>query len=183
LERVIEMSDTKRAITKIVLLGDGAVGKTSLQSRFTKGIFREDYKMTVGFQYAVKEVDMPTPEGTSVPLRLHIWDLAGQSRFDFLRPMFIENAKGCVLVYDVTRRETFEGLREWIQLIKEHIQDQIPTVLVGNKTDLSERAVTNEEAKSLAKELGIMHTLSSAKTGDGVADVFMAVAALVSSKA
>lgn len=157
---------------KIVVLGEGAVGKTAIVTRFSHGFFRTDYKTTIGSQFAVKNLDIKTNENRRLTVKLQIWDVAGQSRFAILRPMYYRGASGGVLVYDVTRRRTFIVLHEWLDELHKAINKTIPLVLVANKTDLPDRVVTPAEGREFADKHSMPYVESSAKTGEGVIDIF-----------
>ncbi len=162
---------------KVVVLGEGAVGKTALTTRFAHGFFKSDYKTTIGSQFAVKAVAIKNPRPANV--KLQIWDVAGQQRFQILRPTYYKGAAGGILVYDVTRRRTFLLLDEWLQEIKKAIGKMIPLVLVANKIDLPDRAVTTEEGKAFAEAHGMPYIESSAATGENVVDLFATLAELL----
>lgn len=132
---------------KVILLGDGSVGKTSLRHRFLGDGFRERYSMTIGADFAVKRFK------NSV---VQIWDLAGQTRFKMVREVYYRGAVGAIIVYDVTRDKTFRSVPDWIgELLNNNNDNMIPLILVGNKIDL-------RTVKSITKEQGIeyAHALS-----------------------
>ena len=166
------MSSTYDRLYKIVVLGEGAVGKTAIVTRFSHGFFRTDYKTTIGSQFAVKNIDIKTQEGRRLTVKLQIWDVAGQSRFQILRPMYYRGASGGVLVYDVSRRRTFIVLQEWLDELQKAINKQIPLVLVANKADLPDRVVTPSEGREFADKRNMPYVESSAKTGEGIIDIF-----------
>ncbi len=157
---------------KIVVLGEGAVGKTAIVTRFSHGFFRTDYKTTIGSQFAVKNIDVVDNDGSRKTVKLQIWDVAGQSRFQILRPMYYRGASGGILVYDVTRRRTFIVLEEWLTELRKAINKDIPLVLVANKTDLPDRVVEPAEGHEFAKAHNMPYVESSAKTGEGIIDIF-----------
>jgi small GTP-binding protein len=165
-------SSTYDYLFKIVVLGEGAVGKTAIVTRFSHGFFRTDYKTTIGSQFAVKNIDVSSPERGKVTVKLQIWDVAGQSRFQILRPMYYRGSSGGLLVYDVTRRRTFIVLEEWLDELQKAINKEIPLVLVANKTDLPDRVVEPSEGREFADRHGMPYVESSAKTGEGVVDIF-----------
>ncbi|MHA2361040.1 MAG: Rab family GTPase, partial [Candidatus Thorarchaeota archaeon] len=101
------MSSSYDYLFKVVVLGEGAVGKTAIVTRFSHGFFRTDYKTTIGSQFAVKNIDVDSQDRERRTVKLQIWDVAGQSRFQILRPMYYRGSSGGVLVFDVTRRRTF----------------------------------------------------------------------------
>lgn len=169
------MSSSYDYLFKIVVLGEGAVGKTAIVTRFSHGFFRTDYKTTIGSQFAVKNVDIKRDIG-NVTVKLQIWDVAGQSRFQILRPMYYRGSSGGLLVYDVTRRRTFIVLEEWLDELHKAINKEIPLVLVANKTDLPDRVVEPSEGHEFADKHGMPYIESSAKTGEGIVDIFQNLA-------
>ncbi|MEM4734393.1 MAG: Rab family GTPase [Candidatus Thorarchaeota archaeon] len=171
-----QMSSTYDYLFKTVVLGEGAVGKTAIVTRFSHGFFRTDYKTTIGSQFAVKSIDVFTKSGNRVTVKLQIWDVAGQSRFQILRPMYYRGSSGGLLVYDVTRRRTFLVLDEWLEELRKSVNKDIPLVLVANKIDLPDRVVTAAEGKKYAEEHGMPYVESSAKSGEGILDVFESLA-------
>ncbi len=166
------MSSTYDFLFKIVVLGEGAVGKTAIVTRFSHGFFRTDYKTTIGSQFAVKNVEIIKSEREKVTVKLQIWDVAGQSRFQILRPMYYRGSSGGVLVYDVTRRRTFIVLQEWLEELHKALGKDIPLILVANKTDLPDRVVEPSEGREFADSRNMPYVESSAKTGEGIIDIF-----------
>lgn len=154
---------------KIVLCGDGGVGKTSIVSRFMGSPFNPVQRLTVGVAHYTKELSLD--DG---PVRLVIWDLGGEERFRFLAPVFLRGARGAVFVFDVTREETFEHLEEWLQITVSTIGD-IPRVLVGNKVDLeSFRVVPRHYAEMYARSKGYLGYYEvSAKDGFNIEAPFI----------
>ncbi|XP_051130173.1 ras-related protein RABC2a-like [Andrographis paniculata] len=154
---------------KILLVGDSAVGKSSLLVSFISNLV-EDLSPTIGVDFKIKFL---TAAGKR--LKLTIWDTAGQERFRTLTSSYYRGAHGIILVYDVTRRETFDNLSEvWAKELELYStnQDRIK-MIVGNKSDReSERAVTREEGIALAKELGCLFVECSAKTRENVEQCF-----------
>ncbi|KAJ1685219.1 hypothetical protein LUZ63_016609 [Rhynchospora breviuscula] len=146
---------------KIILIGSSNVGKSSLFFRFTSDSFEETIP-TIGVDMEVKIVTMEKKK-----LRLEIWDTAGQEKFRTLVSSYYRGAKGIIMVYDVTKRETFTDLSKWANEIEQSstYQDCIK-MLVGNKVDKeSERAVTEKEGEDFAENYGYMYLECSAKTG------------------
>ncbi|MFW9909201.1 MAG: Rab family GTPase [Candidatus Thorarchaeota archaeon] len=166
------MSSSYDYLFKVVVLGEGAVGKTAVVTRFSHGFFRTDYKTTIGSQFAVKNIDVSTSAGDRVTVKLQIWDVAGQSRFQILRPMYYRGSSGGVLVYDVSRRRTFIVLEEWLAELEKAVGKKIPLVLVANKTDLPDRVVEPAEGREFADRHEMPYIESSAKTGEGIVDIF-----------
>ena len=160
-------SKDSKYIFKILLLGEAAVGKTSLTIQFVEGKFKSDYLLTVGMEPYSKYVKVGNDTVT-----LSIWDIAGQQRFDVFRTMFFRGAKAALLVFDLTRPASFNKLQNWYDDLILNAGKDVVTILVGNKVDLPDRAVSSEEAKKWAEDQGFLYMESSAKTGEGVADMF-----------
>ncbi|MFX0098763.1 MAG: GTP-binding protein [Candidatus Hodarchaeota archaeon] len=156
---------------KTIVLGDGGAGKTALTVRFSQGYFQESYKLTVGVDFSVKLIELQKPNGTSTKVKLQIWDTGGQERFSFVRPLYYRGAMGALLLFDVTNRESFDHLPNWIEELEANA-DPVPMVLVGNKIDLP-RDVTAQEAIEFARQFNIKYYYeTSAKTGEEVGDCF-----------
>jgi len=158
---------------KLILGGDGSVGKTSMVHRFVEDEFETDYKSTIGTSIMKKECDF---ESLKSKVRFVIWDLAGQSQFKRVRKQYVGNAEAGILVFDVTRRETFENIQLWYDETIEVVKD-ITLILVGNKIDLEgSRDVSSAEGEELAKKLGLGYVETSAKTGENIEDAFKMLA-------
>ncbi|NHI89891.1 MAG: GTP-binding protein [Candidatus Thorarchaeota archaeon] len=169
--------DSYQFLFKTMVIGEGAVGKTTLVNRYVTGVFERDYKTTIGSQFAVKLAHISPPkEEYSIGIKLQAWDVAGQARFKAVRKMYYSGAAGIILVFDVTRRRSFTELAKWVEEADESIGTRVPMVCVGNKTDLPDRAVPSDEAKRWAEDNGFLYMESSAKTGEGVADMFTVLA-------
>ncbi|MFW9830310.1 MAG: Rab family GTPase [Candidatus Thorarchaeota archaeon] len=161
----------RQYVLKVCVVGEGAVGKTSLIIRYTEGHFRESYIMTVGTSFAVKEMNF----GDTL-VRLQLWDLAGQPHFSSVRPVFYRGAAGLILVYDVTRRQTFDSIPTWYTEVST-VTGTVPSVLLANKVDLvDQRQVSSEEGMAYARQLGWGYFETSAKEGQGVTDAFRQIA-------
>ena len=162
---------------KVVLLGDGEVGKTSFLFRYIDGLFHSEYMSTIKLEFNIKEVEV---EGQLV--KLQIWDTVGQERQrrTALAKSYIRGAHGCVLLFDVTNRATFDVIEQWVQIYKDYTGLQTETaniVLAGNKADLeASRQVSREEAEARARELRAPYFETSAKTGTEVDSAFMMLA-------
>lgn len=169
--------DSYQYLFKIMVIGEGAVGKTTLVNRYVTGTFERDYKTTIGSQFAVKLAHISPPETDyAIGIKQQAWDVAGQARFKAVRKMYYSGAAGVIVVFDVTRRRSFTELSKWIQEADESIGIRVPMIVVGNKTDLPDRAVPSDEAKRWAEDQGFLYMESSAKTGEGVADMFTVLA-------
>jgi len=144
-------------IAKVIVVGDAAVGKTSLLLRYTKGTFNPTYILTIGVQFAVKDVKLDDDI-----LRLQIWDTGGQERFGPIRQVYYRGTKGALVVYDRSERSSFDRLDYWIKELRQ-IVDGIPLVIVGNKADLP-AAVTPEQGQQFATERSLPFVETSAKS-------------------
>lgn len=154
---------------KLILGGDGAVGKTSMVHRFVEDTFAKDYKSTIGTSIMKKECLF---KGLESSVRFIIWDLAGQSQFKRVRQSYLANAEAGILVYDVTNRASFENIINWHKEITTG-SPNISLILVGNKIDLkNEREVTTQEGEELSEKLKLSYVETSAKTGTNINDAF-----------
>ena len=158
---------------KLILVGDGAVGKTSMVHRFVEDSFESDYKSTIGTSIMKKECSF---EGLNSKVRFIIWDLAGQAQFKRVRQSYLANAEAGLLVFDVTKQSTFENIENWHnEVIKS--SPSISLILVGNKIDLTNnRQVPFDEGEKLAQELKLSYIETSAKTGENIDDAFKMLA-------
>ncbi len=159
---------------KLILGGDGAVGKTSMVHRYVENEFATDYKSTIGTSIMKKECTFQELDST---VRFIIWDLAGQAQFKRVRKSYLTNAEAGILVYDVTNRSSFENIdKNWHREIKKASPD-IALILVGNKIDLeSKRVVSRDEGEALAQNLRLTYVETSAKTGENIDDAFKMLA-------
>jgi len=156
----------------MLLLGDAAVGKTSLIKQYIKGSFAKDYKMTIGTDIFTK--DVITDEHT---ITLSIWDIAGQDRFKFFRQSFYRGASGAMVVFDLTRYPTFNpNVVNWLKELW-NFTGRIPVVLIGNKVDLEDlRNVKQADVQEFADKIPCKYIETSAKTGTQVNEAFFELA-------
>jgi len=153
---------------EMAVLGDGGVGKTKLLSHNRVRYFKTDYQSTIGVSHHIKIFLL----NENVTLTLCLWELAAQDMFHTVRKMYFQNKQGAVIVYDVSRPETFEHVDAWMEETEElRKKPNFVTILIGNKIDL-ERKVSFEQGIAKAKEYGILFTETSAKTGDNVDKAF-----------
>jgi len=158
--------------TKIVLLGDQSVGKTSLITRFMYDTFDNTYQATIGIDFLSKTMYL---EDRTV--RLQLWDTAGQERFRSLIPSYIRDSSVAIVVFDITNRASFLSTSKWIDDVRSERGNDVIIVLVGNKADLSDkRQVTLEEATAKSTQLNIMFMETSAKAGHNVKSLFKKIA-------
>lgn len=156
-------------IAKVVIVGDAAVGKTSLLVRYIKGIFSASYILTIGVAFSVKDVII----GENV-LRMQIWDTGGQERFGPIRQLYYRGAKGVLVVYDRANRTSFDRVGYWLREVEKGC-GKVPVVLVSNKQDL-EAEVPPEEGRNLAEECSIAFMETSAKTDLNTVQAFSMLA-------
>jgi Ras-related protein Rab-11A len=164
------LSGDKYIVLKLVLLGDAAVGKTSLIDMYAHHRFKEDYKPTLGVNIVVKEIDE-----VGAKIRLVIWDIAGQNKYNLSRYMFFQGVVGALFVYDATREESFQNIEsKWVKDLNEYGDQDLIFVLIGNKIDLEDsRLVSTERGKELADRIDASDFIeTSAKYGDNVEEAF-----------
>ena len=160
-------------VFKVVLFGESGVGKTSIISQFIDSSFQEDIQSSSGGTFSSKTFTY----GDGKILKLEIWDTAGQERYRALTKMFYKDADAAILVYDITRKITFEEMQNyWVQQIKESAPENIILAIAGNKSDLPDEDVDEEMARKYAKELGAMFCTTSAKSNFGITDLFLRIA-------
>ncbi|MFW9833018.1 MAG: Rab family GTPase [Candidatus Thorarchaeota archaeon] len=159
---------------KVVMIGAGGSGKTALVNRFLTHKFSEEYIVTIGSQFAVKTVAVESANGRNIVVKLLVWDLAGQQRFDFIRGSYYRGSKGALLVYDTTRKSTWVELPKWIKETEDALGERIPIILLANKVDLvEERVITREMGEEFARENNLVGYLeTSALTGQNVEEAF-----------
>ncbi|NHK31944.1 MAG: GTP-binding protein [Asgard group archaeon] len=152
---------------KVIIVGAGKVGKTSLTIRFAEDRFRESYLPTLGVDFLTKNLTIDKAK-----IKLQLWDTGGQEFVMSLLPFYFSGAAGGVLVYDITNRNSFNALDYWLKQIRQNAGN-IPVVLAGNKIDIAaQRKVSTEEAQNFANEKNLMYLETSAKTGVSVPDLF-----------
>ncbi|CAD8205459.1 unnamed protein product [Paramecium octaurelia] len=163
---------------KILLIGNSAVGKSSLLLRFSDQIFSESFLPTIGVDFKIRTFDM---QGKSV--KMQIWDTAGQERFKTITASYYKGAHGIILTYDITDKQSFKDIENWLAEVEKHASENVVRLLVGNKADLeSKRQVTYEEGKELADSLGIKFIEASAKANTNVDQAFMTLANNIKAK-
>ena len=146
----------------MIIIGDSAVGKTCIFKKITSGTFTEKSISTIGMDRRTLSFTIKNEEGNDVEIDVQLWDTAGQERFRSITTSYYKSSQGLLLMYDITRKETFDNLENWILSIKDSLgeEEKYLIVLVGNKVDLvnsnpESREVTTEDAENLCKEKNI----------------------------
>eukprot|EP00253_Pinus_taeda_P011238 PITA_11238 len=156
---------------KVVLIGDSAVGKSNLLSRYARNEFHMNSKATIGVEFQTQSMEFDGKE-----IKAQIWDTAGQERFRAVTSAYYRGAVGALVVYDISRRHTFESVGRWLDELKMHSDMNVVTMLVGNKCDLeSLREVPVEESKALAEAEKLFFIETSALNATNVNDAFQIV--------
>ncbi|EEQ99859.1 Rab11, putative [Perkinsus marinus ATCC 50983] len=156
---------------KVVLIGDSGVGKSNILSRFTRGEFNLESRSTIGVEFATKSVRI----GSKV-VKAQIWDTAGQERYRAITSAYYRGAVGALLVYDISKRSSFENAARWLKELREHADSDIVVMLVGNKCDLSHlRAVEEDEAKKFCTDNDLLFIETSALEATNVEEAFQEI--------
>ncbi|KAH9818789.1 ras family-domain-containing protein [Melampsora americana] len=158
---------------KLVLLGESAVGKSSLVLRFVQNDFQEYRESTIGAAFLTQTVQLDD----QTTIKYEIWDTAGQERYKSLAPMYYRNANCAVVVYDITSSASLEKAKNWIRELQRQADAQIVIALAGNKADLEERRqVSTSDARQFAEEENLLFFETSAKDATNVHEIFQAIA-------
>ncbi|XP_019611318.2 ras-related protein Rab-12 isoform X2 [Rhinolophus sinicus] len=151
---------------QVIIIGSRGVGKTSLMERFTDDTFCEACKSTVGVDFKIKTVELRGKK-----IRLQIWDTAGQERFNSITSAYYRSAKGIILVYDITKKETFDDLPKWMKMIDKYASEDAELLLVGNKLDCeTDREITRQQGEKIT---GMRFCEASAKDNFNVDEIFL----------
>ncbi|GAM42995.1 hypothetical protein TCE0_044r17451 [Talaromyces pinophilus] len=167
----------------VVLIGDSGVGKSNLLSRFTRNEFNLDSKSTIGVEFATRSIQVD-----SKTIKAQIWDTAGQERYRAITSAYYRGAVGALLVYDISKHQTYDNVTRWLKELRDHADSNIVIMLVGNKSDLRHlRAVPTEDAKQFASENNLSFIETSALDASNVELAFQNILTeiyrIVSSKA
>ena len=153
---------------RYIIVGDMAVGKSCLLLQFTDNKFRHQHELTIGVEFGGKTIEV-----ANKVVKIQIWDTAGQEAFQAITRTYYKGAIGALLVYDITRRDTFTHITRWLEEVKTHRSKSVCIILIGNKKDLEDkRQVSYEEGETLAKENDLLFLETSAKTAFNVAEAF-----------
>ncbi|KAG8391972.1 hypothetical protein BUALT_Bualt01G0243000 [Buddleja alternifolia] len=156
-------------VFKVVVIGDSAVGKTQLLSRFAKNQFCLDSKSTIGVEFQTRTVNIK-----SKLIKAQIWDTAGQERYRAVTSAYYRGALGAMLVYDVTKRQSFDNVARWVEELRAHADNSIVIMLIGNKADLVDlRTVPTEDAVEFSENQGLYFFETSALSGNNVETAFL----------
>ncbi|CAI2725440.1 unnamed protein product [Schistosoma spindalis] len=163
-----------RSSHKLVILGESAVGKSSIVLRLVKCQFSEYQEATIGAAYLTQTIVLNDPPAT---VKFEIWDTAGQERYHSLAPMYYRGAQAAVVVYDITNQNSFERAKSWVNELQEKANTGGVIALAGNKVDLEgQRAVSFEEAQEYADKNRLLFMETSAKIATNVSELFTAIA-------
>ncbi|KAJ4833301.1 Ras- protein RABA2a [Turnera subulata] len=156
---------------KIVLIGDSGVGKSNILSRFTRNEFCLESKSTIGVEFATRTLQV---DGKTV--KAQIWDTAGQERYRAITSAYYRGAVGALLVYDITKRQTFDNVQRWLRELRDHADSNIVIMMAGNKSDLNHlRAVAEEDGQGLAEREGLSFLETSALEATNVEKAFQTI--------
>lgn len=166
-------------IFKIIVIGDPAVGKTSLLTKFCGEKFNYEYVPTVGVNITKEPVTIKDDMGKDITANLMIWDIAGQPQFYMLHRPYFNGADGMILIYDITRSSSFSNINNWFSTSIKYGLSAIPRLLIGNKIDLKdERKIILPMAEHLSEKINAPFFETSALTGENVKSIFQKIAEL-----
>jgi len=160
---------------KVIVIGPAAVGKSSLIRRFVDNKFTLQYKFTIGVDFSTKLIEYDKEKKA----RLTIWDIGGQDRFKTLRRNFYEGTHGALVVFDLSRAQTFLKMKEWISDMNQILGKKVPIVILGNKLDLISEigdVIDKKEAQRFVEKIDSIYIETSAKSGDNVERAFVELA-------
>lgn len=159
-------------IFKVLIIGNSSVGKSNILLRYTDNIFNDSFLPTIGVDFKIKNITVNNQK-----IKLNIWDTAGQERFKTITSTYYKGSHGIVLVYDITDKESFNNINNWVNEVKRNAGTNITMLLVGNKCDMEiERAVTHKEGQDLANTMGISFLETSAKADTNIKEAFSVLA-------
>jgi Ras-related protein Rab-1A len=161
-------------LLKFVIIGDSGVGKSCVLLRFGNDCFTESFISTIGVDFIFRNINVVHPISNKENIvKLQVWDTAGQDRFRSITSAYYRGADGLLIVYDITDRQSFINVKEWITEAKKYADENMHIILLGNKNDREDRKVTYDEGLKMAKELKIEYFAEiSAKTSDNINTVF-----------
>ncbi|XP_014206853.1 ras-related protein Rab-32-like isoform X2 [Copidosoma floridanum] len=155
----------RERLFKILVIGDYGVGKTAIVRRYTEGKFSSNYKITIGADFAIKSLNWDA----ETKINLQLWDIAGHERFGYMTRVYYKYAVAAALVFDISRVATFRSVKKWLADLREKTGD-LPVVLLANKCDINQAAVTNDQIVKFCKENDIgSWFITSAKENSNIA--------------
>ena len=162
------MEDDYDMIFKIILIGDSSVGKTNIMNKYLKNQFKEDSRATVGVEFGSRQFEIENRK-----IKAQIWDTAGQERYRAVTSAYYKGAKGAFIVYDVTRKETFDSVNRWISDILTTCDKNLTIILIGNKSDLEDqRQISKQQGEEKAKTYQLAFLETSALSGENLEKAF-----------
>ena len=162
------MANIYNYLFKYIIIGDSSVGKSNLLMKFAHNKFTEDYQATIGVEFGAKNIEL-----NDQIYRIQIWDTAGQENFRSITRAYYKNSVCAMVVYDITNRDSFEHVQNWIEDVRNQSPKTVLIILVGNKIDLEDqRIVTYDEGNEFAMKNGLIFGETSAKSGVGIEEIF-----------
>ena len=172
------MANNYNYLFKYIIIGDPSVGKSNLLMKFANNKFTEDYQSTIGVEFGAKNIRL-----NDQVYRIQIWDTAGQENFRSITRAYFKKCVCAMVVYDITSKESFEHIQNWIDDVHEQSPKTVLIVLIGNKIDLEERRVISiDEGNDFATQNGLIFMETSAKSGVGVKEIFEKTAQEIAKK-
>jgi Ras-related protein Rab-1A len=168
------MDNTKRSyneLFKLVIVGDSGVGKSCFLLRYADDSFTESFISTIGVDFRFKSIKI-----NEKIVRLQIWDTAGQERFRTITAAYYRGADGILIVYDITHRESFFAVSSWLEEALKYVDNGVPFVIIGNKSDRTDRQVSFDELEKFGKKHNILYAECSARTGENIDNVLLELA-------
>jgi small GTP-binding protein len=164
------MSKDYDVLIKVIIIGDSGVGKSSIMGRRCDNVFQPTFVSTIGvdFKYTTVTIDGKT-------VKLQIWDTAGQERFRVITAAYYRSADVAILAYDVTDKKSFDHVPIWLNECTKYAKESLRKILIGNKADSADRAVSYEQGQKLAADNGILFAETSAKKDIGISEAFQAI--------
>ena len=166
---------------KTIIVGEPSVGKTSITLRFATGMFRERYLPTIGVEFSVKDIQVNDKN-----VKIQAWDTGSHDRFSYVRPLYYKGSYGVFVVYDLTDKLSFENLDKWFTEVYTNTETIVPAIIIGNKADMEERAVTEEEIEQYIQEKKDEYKLKkipyfevSAKSGQNIDEMYVELTKLM----